>query len=57
VDYLVLWGGKLKGRERLYQTGSDAAHDRIVADLKAGKVVNWKVEEKVKEAAKEEGGE
>lgn len=43
MDYLVMWGGKLKGREKLYQTGDAAAHERIVQKLRSGEKVRWNV--------------
>ncbi len=54
MDYLVLWGGAQKGREKLYQTGDEAAHARIVARLKARETVRWNVIEPEKVAGEEE---
>lgn len=47
----MLWGGKERGRQKLYRTGHPADHERIVARLQAGKAVRWPVVKEVKRAA------
>ena len=41
MDYLVLWGGEQKGREKLYQTGDAKHHEFILSKLRQGKRINW----------------
>ncbi len=53
MDYLVLWGGKHKGREKLYQTGDAAHHEFILKRLKTGMRVNWVVDDETPEDGKD----